>query len=154
MKGLRKRIIGAILLLGLAIIIVPMLLNHPVNEHLGMSNLHQRPLVASISFSDEQSIGLAPTTSASTTDTLVEGAWLIQLASFSEQTNAQQLVKKLQQQYPAFLQSLTVDDKSIYRVLIGPFTKQQEAQQLIIDLQKQWQLKGHVIAYQPLMEST
>ena len=153
--GLRKRVIGAVVLVGLAVIFIPMLLNHTVTEKLVMDKLYRTPAEPMITFLDEQVIQVpsavmpnTPTQQASAT------AWLIQLASFSTPTNAEQLVNKLQaQQYPAFVQPIKNTDTLPYRVMIGPFTQQEKIQQALRDLQQELALTGKIVVYEPITTS-
>ncbi len=47
--------------------------------------------------------------------------WVIQAGSFSNRSNADALIKKLQaKKHPAFLEQATVNGKRVYRVMVGP----------------------------------
>jgi len=78
-------------------------------------------------------------------------AWVIQVGSFSNQANAEGLVKKLQKKkFPAFLEQTDVKGKTLYRVRVGPEIDQKLAQQLLKKLDrtlKPMKLKGTLKRY-------
>jgi len=54
--------------------------------------------------------------------------WVIQLGSFKESTNAQKLVDQLRSDgMTAYLETLTAEAITTYRVLVGPFLEREEA---------------------------
>tara|TARA_R110000868_G_scaffold410505_4_gene698881 strand:+ start:126418 stop:126957 length:540 start_codon:yes stop_codon:yes gene_type:complete len=173
--GLRKRIIGAIVLVGLAVIFLPMLLGHRATTSISIGELTTRPAHPDVKFAQESDFQSAspkvqamqsPTTAVSTTTVMPSAptaptvdtkplatGWMIQLGSFSNQTNAAQLVKQLQaQQYPAFQQTLQRDGNTLYRVMVGPETNQQTAATMLKAINSKFELQGKVTPYQPLQQ--
>jgi len=58
----------------------------------------------------------------------VEGGWIVQLGSFSNTQNAEELRDQLlKKNYKAFVDEVTVEGKRIQRVRIGPFEKKSGA---------------------------
>lgn len=61
-----------------------------------------------------------------------DAAWIIQVASFSKQTNAANLVKKLQdKKYKSYRRKVTAEGKTVYRVFVGPYIHKKDASKVI-----------------------
>lgn len=76
-------------------------------------------------------------------------AWVIQLASFSNQVHATQLVSKLTKRgFPASMKAIVNGQNYIYQVIVGPELNRDKAQALAKDLQKSLHLKGLIIRAQ------
>ncbi len=59
----------------------------------------------------------------------IDAAWVIQVASFSNEINAVNLVNKLKKQkFKAYKRRSSIDNKQIYRVLVGPFMEKVAAE--------------------------
>lgn len=70
----------------------------------------------------------------------------VQLATFSQQTNAISLVTKLKSKgYKAFLNKSNTPKGTVYKVLVGQVTKKQQAQVLQQQLASMMQIKGFVV---------
>lgn len=70
----------------------------------------------------------------------------VQLATFSQQTNAVSLVSKLKSKgYKAFLNKTNTSKGTVYRVLVGQVNKKQQAQILQQQLASMMQMKGFVV---------
>ena len=75
----------------------------------------------------------------------VEG-WVVQLGSFSSQKNADELSGKLRKQaYQVFVDEITQDGKTIYRVRIGPQRQRADAERIRDKLVRELQLKPIVL---------
>ncbi|MEE9552256.1 MAG: SPOR domain-containing protein, partial [Gammaproteobacteria bacterium] len=75
-------------------------------------------------------------------------AWVVQLGSFSNEDNAQELNKKLRDAgYPAFVEPLKQKTSVVYRVRVGPELKRSDAQSLRDRLKNSMQLDGIVVGY-------
>lgn len=56
-------------------------------------------------------------------------AWVVQVASFTSETNASNLVSKLKQNnFKAYRRKSAADGKTVHRVFVGPFLNKPEAQ--------------------------
>jgi len=78
-------------------------------------------------------------------------AFVIQLGSFSNKTNAQKLVDKLKKSgYKAYLKVGKSNGKLINRVLVGPELKRPQAESKIKALNKISGLKAIIVSYDPL----
>jgi DedD protein len=77
-------------------------------------------------------------------------AWVLQVASFSERENAQQLQEKLYKaDFPAYVKTFTVKDAKVYRVLIGPKLSKSRAHTMAKQVEKQFNLKTLLVAFKP-----
>lgn len=77
-------------------------------------------------------------------------AWVIQLASFSSQENAQALVKSLQAQGYTAYASQTSGSHQITKVMVGPELDKTKARDILANLEKTAHLKGLLLPFQPL----
>ncbi|HTM63693.1 MAG TPA: SPOR domain-containing protein [Gammaproteobacteria bacterium] len=81
---------------------------------------------------------------------LKSAAYVIQLGSFKQKTNALKLVNKLRSKgYRAFIQSVPTTSGENTRVFVGPEHKQTSARIVAAELKKEMKLQGIVISYQP-----
>ncbi len=175
-EGLKKRLIGATVLVSLVVIFVPMLLeeepvvsteledniipNNPGGDFsskvlpLETEDLSKPPSaeadlekpvpdpapvqdeVKTETESDVQPDATAEEQSDSATRVGLS-AWVIQVGSFSQQANADKLVKELQQhKYAAFTDQVDLHGKIMHRVLVGPEVDKQRAEQMLKELNK------------------
>lgn len=78
-------------------------------------------------------------------------AWVIQLGSFRNKSNALRLVNQLRANgYPAFIQQISTALGDNTRVFVGPESKPQAARSLALRLKTDMNLNGIVISYKPL----
>jgi len=81
---------------------------------------------------------------------LKQAAYVIQLGSFTEKTNALKLVNKLRAKgYRAFIQHTPDNVGENTRVFVGPEKQQASARLVATELEKEMQLHGIVISYKP-----
>ncbi len=77
-------------------------------------------------------------------------AWVIQLGSFKQKTNALKLVNKLRAKgYRAFIQHVNVASGENTRVFVGPEKQQASARVVASELANDMKLHGIVISYKP-----
>lgn len=78
-------------------------------------------------------------------------AWVIQVGSFSQRSNADKLVKTLHgEKYSAFTDQVDVKGKILHRVLVGPEVDKKRAEQMLVKLNKflkTKKLKGRLKSY-------
>ncbi|PHS20060.1 MAG: hypothetical protein COA86_01880 [Kangiella sp.] len=80
-----------------------------------------------------------------------EGAWIIQVASFSNKDNARKLVDKLiNSGNKAYKSKVKIDKKTVYRVFVGPFIKREQAKNALSNINKFSATKGMVKIFNPL----
>jgi len=78
-------------------------------------------------------------------------AYVIQLGSFGNKTNANKLVSKLKKaSYKAYLSNGKSNGKTIYRVLVGPILIRNQAESKINGITKLTGLKPIIVTYDPL----
>ncbi len=78
-------------------------------------------------------------------------AYVIQLGSFGNKTNANKLVNKLKKaNYKAYLTNGKSNGKTIYRVLVGPILKRNQAESKVSGITKLTGLKPIIVTYDPL----
>jgi len=75
-------------------------------------------------------------------------AWVVQVASFHEQKNAVRLREQLQKKgYTTFVEQLSADPGSMFRVRIGPELKRSDAQSIRDRIAAEMKLDGLVTRY-------
>jgi len=82
------------------------------------------------------------------TDTGKPSGWVIQLGSFSQETNARELDEKLREAgYPAFVEPVTQSGKRVYRVRVGPEVMRGDAEKVRDKIATDFDIKGIVVSY-------
>lgn len=82
-------------------------------------------------------------------------AWVVQLGSFANATNAKQLETELRSHgFKAYTQSIKTSLGTLVRVSIGPEVKREKADAIKERLAKEMQIKSVVVAYNPTSENT
>lgn len=77
--------------------------------------------------------------------------FVVQLASFGSQDNANRLVERLKEKgYSAFTQPTKRGDQQLYRVLVGPELSREKAQAMQAELKERIALAGLVVSFNPL----
>ena len=141
--GLKQRLIGAIALLALAVIFLPVLFDRdpmtPVDrttqippppeivtveveppEEPDVMDLAPDP-VAMYEPGEEAQVEPSLTESPGLATTGIPKSWVLQVASFRDQSHAERLRDKLlDQNYPAYMRKADYKNGSIYRVYVGP----------------------------------
>lgn len=75
-------------------------------------------------------------------------AWVVQLGSFSSKVNADKLNLSLRKEgFPAFVEPIEQDSKTIYRVRVGPELLRSDAEKLLKSINEKMKLKGIVLSY-------
>lgn len=75
-------------------------------------------------------------------------AWVVQVASFHEQENAVRLRDRLQKKgYTTFVEQLSADPGSMFRVRVGPELKRSDAQSIRDHIAAEMKLDGLVTRY-------
>lgn len=87
-------------------------------------------------------------TASSATTSKGQEAWVVQVGSFSQSTNALALRDKLRaKSFTAFVEKLKTDGETIYRVRIGPELKRENADKQLRRLQRVMGMKGIVMGH-------
>ena len=84
-----------------------------------------------------------------TTDKAVGlSAWIVQLGSFSSQENAEKMNKDLRKAgFAAFVEPIKKQDKTVYRVRVGPELLKPDAEKILKDIKSKMKLDGIVLSY-------
>ena len=160
-QHLKQRLIGATILISLAVIFVPMLVgtdrSHP--EELDSKILalpeQDNEVLAEVSVSKETgvtvtvpSIPPAPVSTAKAVEGIT--AWVVQVGSFSEQKNADALSERLiKAGFVAFVEHVDGKSGEIYRVRVGPELSKEKADTLAVELKQQQKLSSAIVVQYP-----
>ena len=209
-KQLKQRIVGAIVLVGLGVIFIPMILNQgddaspirgsniplkpaelarmpeqtaPALPEVPVANRNLPKLVdehtppatqLDASVTDKKSepsatektsqaktdtkltaaantaVPKATESKASTKSVQKSRAWVVQVASFSEQKKAIKLRDRLRKaKHPTFVESVNGKKGTYYRVRVGPLVKRSKAEKLKKKIAKQFNLKDALVMVHP-----
>lgn len=177
---LKQRLVGAAVLVVLAVIFLPMLLEEPhyessellespippkpdalVQAPLPMSppnDLPAEPKISEEGASVPQSVLTPARSPLSQEPAGVEPnqgsdenplqAWVIQVASFRQESNAIALRDRLRTDgYTTFVESTTVGGKPLFRVRIGPELDRQGAERIRDEVEKSLELNALIFSY-------
>ena len=86
-------------------------------------------------------------------DNFTDAAWVVRVASFSNLENAKNLVAKLKEAgYKAYRRDgKTAQNKSLYRIYVGPYIEKAVASKQIASISKLSQSKAMLLAYDPII---
>ena len=189
-QRLKERLVGAAVLVVIAVIFIPMILTGPIDTgEITETNIPQQPeekftskvipLDESMQPISVQEQGKEEKAAASTkeleqkqneaetaenenkepdkvVDTVNSAknkqvgltAWVVQLGSFESKENAESLNQKLRKAgFPAFVEPITQNNKTAYRVRVGPELLHTDADKLLDKINKKMKLKGIVLGY-------
>ncbi|WP_299082843.1 SPOR domain-containing protein [uncultured Paraglaciecola sp.] len=80
-------------------------------------------------------------------------AWVLQVASFKEKSNAKKLQQTLlKHEFIAYIKAFNLSSGRIYRVIIGPKMDKSRAQKLAQSVEKKVGMKTLLVAYKPGFE--
>ncbi|WP_257285945.1 SPOR domain-containing protein [Endozoicomonas sp. SESOKO1] len=173
-EGLKQRLIGAVVLLALLIIIAPALFRggetHPLvtsRSSPEAPKLESPPVPAFVDqldipqdvvevVSSSAEIVLEPESVRADKATGIDEkghlkAWSLQLATFADKANADNLERQLKNKgYSAFQKKIATEKgKVFYRVYIGPEVRPDELQQIKVTIRKAMGLEGILVRYVP-----
>lgn len=144
--ALKQRLVGAIVLIALAVIFLPMLLDGSgAPERLDVEveiperseppeSRFESPDVASEIEQERQATAAEP--AATGTETPAASGWVVQVGSFSREANAVVLRDRLRQQgRPAFVAAGSADGQAVWRVRVGPVAEEAEAREMARELE-------------------
>lgn len=147
---LKQRVIGAIVLIALVVIFVPMLLQRSPTNIESIGQFTQRPSMSTPVAPDTASLGQVSNQNTDAVQPIAE-AWVVQLGTFSNKHNANQLLKRLQANgFTSYQYQNKVANKTLIRVYVGPEVKKSEAQKLQQLLLQKMRLKGTLVPFNPL----
>lgn len=76
-------------------------------------------------------------------------AWVLQVASFKHQANADSLKDKLlAKDFPAYVKAFHLPEGTVFRVLLGPKLSKAQAKKMAKSVEKAFSIKTMLVAYQ------
>ena len=173
---MKRRLVGAFVLVSLAVIFLPMLLEEQQERDVRIeeTNIPEQPVVEEDFHSkvlplpddeplipplprQEQEAIVAeqaePPVNLPVPEETLEpkvglSAWVVQIASLSNKKNADQLVADLRNnRHSAFIEQVYVNGKNLFRVRVGPEIDRKRAERMAQEIHKAFKLKGQVIRY-------
>jgi len=172
-QPLKQRLIGAIILISLAVIFVPMLIGQkPTDSDIISIEIPEPPkdldsrilslpeqeteTLAEVSISKESGIKVTksspPAIPKPPTAKRVEGitAWVVQVGSFSGEENANALSTKLMKAgFTAFVEQSSGKKGDVFRVRVGPELSKEKADAINAKLQKEHELPNAIVVKYP-----
>jgi DedD protein len=134
--SLKQRIIGIVVIVILVIVLIPLLFTSSQRV------VKKTELSTSMPSPPKKPVIKKPAEKKTTQ------AWVIQLGTFSNKTNANNLIKKLQNKgFTAYIKKQKSADKAIYQVFVGPEIEHEKAKEVLQNLQNTFQLKGLIVRY-------
>lgn len=176
-RGLKQRLVGAAVLVSLAVIFVPMLLTGRGTQEpvIVESNIPPQPEPVPEDFiskvipletpavpqpdalpqpeppASESAAGVSSAAQGEESKPQIRAgltAWVVQLGSFSSSSNAEALRDKLREKgFTAFVEPFFRDGNKTYRVRVGPELEKRAAEELLGRLEQTGDYKGIVVRY-------
>lgn len=148
--ALKQRLVGAIVLIALAVIFLPMLLDGsgapetldveveiPERNEEPESRFEEPDVAAELDDpveeveTESEPSGVTEEGAESGTDATVVTGWVVQVGSFSRESNALVLRDRLRDQdYAAFVNEGESDGNTVWRVRVGPVPEESEAREI------------------------
>jgi DedD protein len=169
--GLKQRVVGALVLLALAVIFLPVLFDRdpmaPVSRDSLIPDAPQvvrveigAPLVpADFSPAPEPELMYVPEITDDAGETpeppgMAENgtpnAWVLQVASFRQRELADTLSRKLNDKsYPAYVREVSHPDGKVVRVFVGPKLDKQALLEVKATVEKEFQLQSMLLPFKP-----
>ncbi|MDX1609751.1 MAG: SPOR domain-containing protein [Halofilum sp. (in: g-proteobacteria)] len=145
---MKQRLVGAIVLIALAVIFLPMLLDGSgAPERLDVeveiperreppASQFEAPDVAGELEQEREAAAAVEEPAATETETPAATGWVVQVGSFSREANAVVLRDRLRQQgRPAFVAAGSADGQAVWRVRVGPVPEEAEAREIARELE-------------------
>ncbi len=177
-KGLKERLVGAAVLVILAVIFIPIILDNrqdndleisgsniptmpdnmpSISDKAGMIKHIEKPVPMPVEDKTDSDMTEQQSQEKSTTqqndnkvlrDKVIVSAWVIQVGSFGNQENAEDLNKDLRKAgFRSFIEPLRKNGKTTYRVRIGPELKRSDAEATRDRIKKEFKLEGILLKY-------
>ncbi len=150
-QRLKERLFGAIIVVALFVIFLPMVLKEPEGEVISHHELTPKPLIPkkddwmAVPESLAQWQEKVESTSSPVRQEVSQPSWVIQVATFANNKNAQKLKSRLNQKgYQAYLEAVPNHEKTLTWVLIGPLEDKETAELVQGKLQSDFKVKSLV----------
>ncbi|WP_263079769.1 SPOR domain-containing protein [Endozoicomonas sp. Mp262] len=165
-QGLKQRVLGAVLLIGLLVLLAPALFQGGKDHPLVKGNLPpakpspEIPAFINVLETPPEPVDVVEKATRPEEDERGQSgidaqghlkAWSLQLASFSDESNAGKLVTTLRDKgHAAYIRKVQQNKaRWLYRVYVGPEVRTRELVELKGRLQKELGLSGIVVRYHP-----
>lgn len=151
--NLKQRIIGAIVLLALAVIFLPMLLQESGGTKISLQKIPSRPTAPVVKAPTQTPIQMPAVQLQNPVQAAKPAApaWSLQLGAFANEKNANALLKRLQKAgYPAYIQIQNGQAGKIMRVYIGPELERAKLEQEASALAQKMQIKGKIVPFKAI----
>ncbi len=80
-----------------------------------------------------------------------DAAWVIQVASFSKQSNAENMVNQLKKNsYKAYRRKVQSDNRAVFRVFVGPYIEMKTAQKMLLPISQLSESKAILKPFDPI----
>lgn len=175
-QGLKERLVGAAVLVILAVIFVPMLLDTREEKGINIQGSNIPPIPEDMPEEITQPVFKKPssidspisdgreltedgeseplakdsemTDNLRIADDVGISAWVVQVGSFASRENAEGLNNDLRKAgYRSFIEPLKKSGKTTYRVRIGPELKRSDAESIRTKVKKEFSLDGILLNY-------
>lgn len=148
--NLKQRIIGAIVLIALAVIFLPIFLQESKGPKVKVWQIPSKPNSPQVQQQVQTpAVELAPATQQQN----LQAAWSLQFGTFSNQNNVQRLLNRLRNKnYSAYQIKSNNNNKIYYRVYVGPQLKKVRLQQQAQQIQTSMGLKGTIVSFKAIPE--
>lgn len=150
-QRLKERLFGAIIIIALFVIFLPMVLKEPDTSALVYDEAKPKPELQAKEDWLEVPKELAtweetvPKTMA--LSQAQKEAWVVQLATFANKANANKLVNRLKSKgYEAYLEAVPGSEETLTWVMVGPQDDKEKADKLKSDLKASFKMEGIVLS--------
>jgi DedD protein len=175
-ERLKQRLLGGAVLVALIVIFVPMLIEEPVDQQVVSDHtipikpqIKERSIPAAVKVPEESTQTAIPDVISPPVPLVKRpdphpepkaierpgpkphpspSAWMVQVASLTNKTNAANLMEKLRKaDLPAQVESVNLNGKQHYRVRVGPEVDHRLAEKMLAKIKKDFKLKPTLMRY-------
>ncbi len=156
--GLKQRLLGVVVLLGLLILLAPALFQrgneHPlvIETQPALTKSPEVPAYIKVLDTAPDSVDvIAPAVPPVTEEDGFLKAWVLQMATFTGRENAEKLEKRLKKAgYSAHTEPVRRDDGAIlYQVFVGPEVRQEDLKAIKPALDKRYKVSSIIVRFRP-----
>jgi len=106
----------------------------------------QKPMVET-----DPNTELASNKNETISDKYIDAAWVVQVASFANESNAVSMVDKLKSaNYKAYRRKVSADKRVVFRVFVGPYIEKHKAQGALTEISKLSQSEAVIRPFDPI----
>ena len=129
----------------------PVLEAEPVDEQTSPAVSNEKPAEpAATPVTEQTTASVSPPQPTTTKSDKDARAWVVQVASFSEQDKALKLRDRLRKaKYPTFVESVTTNSNKLYRVRVGPVVRRENADEWQKKIARDFKLPDALVMAHP-----